>query len=830
MIKRLLNDHWRCQGGQYDFMCTVPGTVHSGLMENGLVDDWFWRDNAAKYEWIGKQSWTFSRRFSVTAQEAGMPAELSFDGLDTYAAIYLNGELLGKTDDMFLAYRFDISGKLRPGENQLELHFTPPDDAVKGKDFTTVSGPFNGTTRLYVRRMQCTFGWDWVHYFVTMGIWKDVHLTLGHTASIESLHAATKAVDPFGAAVELLLETRCSTQEPVDARLTVQSPDGDIVWSHQRRVVEPVRADEITIEQPALWYPAGYGAQPLYTLRAELTTQDGALLDAQEIRFGIRTLRIVQQNDKPGSRQEAMAKAMYARFVDCPAGENEFMSFTPIVNGLPILCLGANWVPAEPFPGSVTREKYHHLLQLAHEGNCNMLRVWGGGYFEDDAFYSRCDELGILVTQDFLMACGNYPSFDAHFCKQYEAECIQAVKRLRHHACLAWWTGDNENQMSSNDNSINNARQLAAIAGQVVRQYDPQRTFFLSSPVGGSDYKSPAKGTTHYTAYLDYFMHYIRNNDMTEYAAHFAGALGRFANETPVLCGVSRSSLEQFMTSDDLMAREMFDFHTKNHPAEEYREVHLFDHLQLMADKLFGQAQTTEQRIHRLSFAGYEWIRTIMESARRNMDFCRGNLFWMFNDCWPAVGWSMVDYYGIPKGSWYAMKRTAQPTMVSIEAADGKLHAVVSNIGAATATGSGRLYLQGSEATDIQEFQFTVEPEQSIAVATIPATVPKGSVVLCDITTQNGQRDRARYWPSTPVLQAFPEANVTLRRADGGCIVETDHLALGVSLDGEYVFEDNFFELLPGEQRYIACRPVYQQKKDTICLTWLNQPVSNDMG
>ena len=824
MITKPLNGSWQCRGGAYDFTCSIPGTVHTGLIENGLVPDLFWRDNAAQYEWIGRQEWSFSRTVCVTEPEAAMPAELAFDGLDTYCAVYLNGEKAGEADDMFLSYRFDITGKLKPGENHLELRFTPPEEAVKDKDFSRVSGPFNGSSRLYIRRMQCTFGWDWVHDFVTMGIWKDVRLVLGHSASIASLRAATKTIDTFGAAVELLLETRITTQEPIDARLTVVSPDGDVVWSHRRRVIEPVRVEEITVEQPALWYPAGYGGQPLYTLRAELTGEGGAPIDVQEIRFGIRTLRILQIKDKPGSKQEAMAKALYAQFVGQPEGENEYMSFVPLVNETPVLCLGANWVPAEPFPGSAAREKHDHLLQLAREGNCNMLRVWGGGIFEDDAFYDRCDELGILVTQDFLMACGNYPAFDAQFCAQYEAECVQAVKRLRHHACLAWWTGDNENQMGKSDDLQNNARALAAIAGMAVRRHDPQRTFFLSSPVGGSDCQSPAQGTTHYTGYLDYFMRYIRNTDMHGYAAHFAGALGRFANETPVLCGISKSSLEKFMTPDDLMGRDIFDFHTKNHPADEYREVHLFDHLQLMADLLFGAAQNAEQRVHRLGFAGYEWVRAIMESVRRNADFCRGNLFWMFNDCWPAIGWSMVDYYGLPKGSWYAMKRTAQPTMVSIGAEDGMARAVVSNYGAAAVSGTGRLYLQGSEDEigAAREFHFAIEPEQSAVVAEAPADIPKGAVLLCDIETANGC-DRARYLPQTPVMQELPAANVTMRREDGVCILETDRLAFGVCLDGEFIFADNYFELVPGEQRRIPYRPSYRQTDDTIRLTWLNQ-------
>ena len=445
MQKIDLNGAWQgtCyrEDGEVDFKFggTVPGCVHTDLFKENIIDyDIFYRDNADKCQWIENRSFDYERSFTV--DDPSQKAELVFEGLDTYAEIYLNGEHLASTDDMFIEHRFDVSALLKKGENTLKVNFRSPVKEVEGR--RALPGAFT-TERLHSRRIQCTYGWDWVARFVTAGIFKDAYIELGDDFAVDNAYIYTVSIE--GDAPQICFEAEFKNYEKGE-HITVEilSPEGELVHSHKYYVKERELKDHVNIVGGRLWYPAGYGEQPLYTLR----------ICGKEFKFGIRTAVIHQVKDAVGGEYYNKALSIQSTPLGKVADRNkEFSGFELRVNGIPVFCKGANWVPSEPFPSAEDNQKMTEILTLAKEANVNMLRVWGGGIFERQHFYSECDRLGIMTTQDFLMACGQYPEYDDYFIEQLKKETEHAAKELRNHPCLMWWSGDNDNAVRGWDDS-----------------------------------------------------------------------------------------------------------------------------------------------------------------------------------------------------------------------------------------------------------------------------------------------------------------------------------------------------------------------------------------
>lgn len=668
-----LNGSWQCQGedsrgNPISFPGTVPGCVHTDLIRHGLLPaDLFWRDNALSCQWVESKSFRYSRRFVV--DDPGANPELVFEGLDTFCEIYLNHRLLGRCFDMFLPYTFSAEGILKKGENLLEVIFFPPAQRPLTKNR---KGAFS-TQRLECRRMQCTYGWDWVERFVTMGIYRPVYLRFSSSMTLAQVYLYTKAADAQSAQeVAELSFLRSALGGHVD--ILVLSPKGQEVCRQSFYCEEPSAKIYLDILSPALWMPNGWGRQPLYELQVRI---DGQMACVQK--FGIVTARILQAPDAPDSDFAQKCRQLQ----QCAGGpqydkNQSFSGFQLLVNGRPVFCKGANWVPCEPFPSAETPEKITALLELAKAAGINMLRVWGGGIFEQDFFYDECDRLGIMVTQDFMMACGEYPEEDPSFLEALRQEARAAALRLRNHPCLMWWTGDNENAVNGFDlckNFPGRTVALKAIA-PVLCQYDPQRRFLLSSPWGGNRYASKTAGTTHNTQFLGTMLNQcLVTDDYKEYLKEFTA---RFIAEEPCLGAAEETSLRQFMTWADILETEdIWRFHTKTNPA---LSKEIFDYIKGFAENIFGPFCNGRDRLMKLKYLQYEWIRVSMENARRNQGFCGGILYWMLNDCWPAAaGWALLDYYARPKAGYYSFRRCAKPVMTSIDREGDMLNVYLCN-------------------------------------------------------------------------------------------------------------------------------------------------------
>ena len=806
-MKQMLNGPWqgKCLGEDgFSFSATVPGCVHSDLAGKRLPADLQVGKNADAGVWIEDRDWEYEKVFTVTQ----IPENISlvFEGLDTYADIWLNGTHLGSTDNMFIPHRFGVEKQLRLGENTLTVRFRSPVRQVADREPRKAA--FGDYGRLYTRRIQCTYGWDWVARFVTCGIWRDVYLEAQSGLRVKDAYVYTEAVYEGGA--QIVVEARLEDYSQGGyLDMQILDPDGKQVYSHRWYRKEDFLKEHIDLPDARLWYPAGYGQQPLYTL----------LVGQKRISFGIRSLQILQLPDAPGSPWHDLCLALKQTPGGLKYDQNQqFSGFVPVVNGQKVLCKGANWVPSEPLPSQETPQKITALLELAREAGVNMQRVWGGGIFEQDHFYSECDRLGILVTQDFLMACGHYPEEDRAFLAQLRREAEFAALTLRNHPCLAWWSGDNENAVLGDDEAqwYKGRAAIHEAIYPVLMALDPRRRFMLSSPCGGKTYASKTVGTTHNTQYLGQeCFPFVRNTDLTDYKDHFGHYLARFIAEEPTTGAISLPSLRRFMTDREIFeTEELWQYHTKSNPALSFT---LFDFLQDMAKKLLGNFRDGRDRLFKLQYTQYEWVRVTMENICRNRGFVNGLIYWMWNDCWAAAsGWSFVDYYCLPKLSYYAFKRCAGQLVASIEKKQG-FQIFLCNDSPEGKTVSLKLYtLTGGSQTLFREETVSVAARSAGRVLTLPEEIlPRGGMLLCEAVS--GELcDRTFYREGT--LPMVPCAAEMQRNGDR-VTVRAKGYVHAVNLEGEYLFSDNGFCLYPGESRTVTLRKAPNAQTDDLTLT-----------
>lgn len=789
----------------------VPGCVHTDLMANGIIKDLYQRDNNKKYSWIEDCDFSYSCRFD--AVECPW-AQLVFEGLDTYCDIYLNGEKIGSADDMFIEYRFNIDGKLKNKDNILRVDFRSAVKEVEGKP--ALEAAFT-TERMYTRRMQCTYGWDWVDRFVTCGIYRKVYIEYGNDLCCDSVYIYTESIDSYSAQLYLEMEFK-NYLSGGRADVEILSPDGEAVAGTSLYVKEAKAVRRFDIANPQLWYPSGYGEQPIYTLRVIIGE------NVYEQKFGIRTVKILQLTDSKDSEYYNKCKELQKRKHEEIEDKNTvFSGFLLLVNGKRIFCSGANWVPSEPFPSAETPERFETFIRLAQKMGLNMLRVWGGGIFESESFYYLCDKYGILVTQDFLMACGSYPEKEQWFIEKLQQEADYAVKYLRNHPCLVWWSGDNENATLGSDTMTDYRGRDSALKGIApsVYKYDWSRQFLPSSPYGGETYASFTKGTTHNTNFVGEMYEYFDETDCSDYKEYFGQFLARFIAEEPTFGAVSRKSALKFMTQEDLADenQEMLRYHTKNNPCLK-KEV--FDYTTDFALKVLSAAENSEDRYFKYKYIQYEWVRVVFENIRRNIGFCNGLVFWMFPDCWPAaLGWSFVDYYTIPKASYYAFMRCAKWVNASVTKNGNGYNAFVSNSQEKEIAVKLRAFLlsrkDGYTVKDSCDFEIDCDGYSANSYK-LPWEVSSDNLIVCKIITE-GLEDTAFYKDGRLSITDCTENVKILNRTENSITVKAEKYVHAVEFEGDYLFSDNYFSLLPEEERTITFQKLDIFEDEKINLT-----------
>ena len=796
MKKIYLHDGWTLKDQSFaeQLNATVPGCFHTDLINAGKIENIFYRDNAQKYVWLENCAPVYETRFDA---DVSSNVILKFEGLDTFAEIYLNGVHLGDVHNMFIPHAFDVSAVLKSADNHLRVEFTSPIKAVEGMK---IPGGFAFTgDRINARRMQCTYGWDWVDRFVTMGIFRPVYLEYRQGLEIEDVYVHTDAIDDFGASI--CAEYSFSGTDFAEiVTAEVVSPDGVVVYRDRFFADRALMVRKMDIPTPKLWYPTGYGSQPLYQLKVSVSSS------TYETEFGIRTLRILNLQDKPGSAYYEKAKNAKENSVGGKiyCEDEEFFGFKVIVNCTPVFLRGGNWVPCDPFPSEESDEKIKYLLREAKEMGVNILRVWGGGLFEKKVFYDECDRLGILICHDFLMACGEYPESEEWFINELLLESEYAVKFLRNHPSLAWFHGDNENATDGSDILANYTGKRSAYDGifPSIYKYSKNIPFLTSSPWGGNKFASITSGTTHNTNFIGASFAYRYEHDCSDYKEYLAGFTSRFMSEEPTFGAICRESMLEFMTENDIVGDDesILKYHAKTNPG---LPVHIYDYIRDFAEKILGGFDDGEDRYFKMKYLQCEWVRITYELVLRNLGYSNGIIYWMYNDCWPAsVGWAFIDYYCRRKPSYYAFKRLAKEVVGSINAQNGEFTISNTSDESRVAKITVRALDMTADFKEIDIFEDTIFVAPYTTETTDLSHMLGDNILLvCDI--ESDDEVYRSYHKKGKLPLARSEAFTVLSLTDSEITIRANGYLHAVELEGDCRFSDNYFVMLEGETRKI---------------------------
>ena len=775
----------------------VPGSVHTDLLANRLIEDPFYRDNEPKLQWIGKTDWEYRTTFDVPAAVlARRNVELVFEGLDTYATVFLNGRPVLEADNMFRTWRVDAKPNLKAGPNTLRVVFRSPINEVlprmKALGYELPASNDQGEkTSPHTRKAPYQYGWDWGPRFVTCGVWKPARLEAWDDARLSDLHVLQNHLGRDAA--QLTAEVEVQSSGSSDAVVVVEDPSDRRVAARQAVKLSPGLnrfALKLSIPSPRLWWPAGLGPQNLYTLRARLLSGVRAL-DELSARTGLRTLELRQQPDAEGK------------------------SFTFVVNGVPVFARGANWIPADSFPERLTRGRYRHLLESARDANMNMLRVWGGGYYESDDFYELCDELGLMVWQDFMFACSMYPG-DGKFLESVRAEATDNVRRLRNHPSVVIWVGNNEVETAWQHWGWKQnlpaklwddyKKIFHGVLPEVVAAEDPSRPYWPSSPSSNleEDSDSQRMGDVHYWEVWHAsrpFEYYERQRPrfMSEYGFQ------SFPN-------IETVNAYTLPSDHDIQSPVMLAHQKHPRGNQLIREYMLRD---------FPEPKDFESFLYASQVLQAEGIKVGAEHLRRIMPHNMGSLFWQLDDCWPVASWSSVDYFGRWKALQYYARRFYSPVLLSphVEGDRVKLYAVNDRTEPLRAQLHVRLQdFDGRVISDITN-PVEVSPLTSKTYQTLPLSSmleghdPARLFLYCELLAGGKvvSSNTLFFRPFKDLSLPAPSVTtqVTRTRAATLVTVSTDRLARAVYLSApglEGSFADNFFDLLPGQKVTVAFR------------------------
>ncbi len=670
MYRRLqkisLNGEWslKSDGWDHSVPAEVPGDILSDLLRSGKIVDPYYRDQELEALALSGRTYTYEKQFCAEAEILSMEhVLLHFDGIDTLAEIYLNGELIGKTDNMHRTWEFDVRSLLQPEGNLLRVDIQSPTEYIRRryaqKKLEGTSDAMRGFP--YLRKAHYMFGWDWGARLPGGGLWRDVNLIAYGAARIDNVyivqHHENGAVilEPQvcitgpGSLSGNGADTAKSGSASAGSNFTVEvealDPNGTQIASAIQQIVGydgssqnrmPVcTLSGISIDAPSLWYPAGYGAQPLYTIRTYLRENDVAI-DSQEMRIGLRTIEIARRKDEYGE------------------------SFAHRVNGIEIFAMGADYIPEDHLTARTSRERTAKLLEDARAAHFNCIRVWGGGYYPEDWFYDICDELGLIVWQDFMFACAAY-ELSEDFEENIRRELIDNIKRLRHHASLGLWCGNNEMEqfavegqwITSQRERDDYVRMYEQIFPEIVEKYDPQTFYWPASPSSGGGFDEPNdenRGDVHYWDV------WHGGKPFTEYRKfHF-----RYLSEFGFQAFPAMKTIESFTLPED---RNIYSYVMEKHQ----RNASANGKIAAYMAQTYPYPDSMDKFVYASQLLQAQAIRYGVEHFRRWRGRCMGTVIWQLNDCWPVISWSSIDYYGRWKALHYYAKRFFAPVLLSCE-------------------------------------------------------------------------------------------------------------------------------------------------------------------
>ena len=814
-VVKNLHEGWKFRQARLTnwYPATVPGVVHTDLLQNKIIEDPFFRLNERGLQWIDKEDWVYETCFTLAADMMRKEnMELVFEGLDTYADVYLNDECILKADNMFRCWSIPVRQYIREENNILKVYFhspvkidVPKWDALPyqypaSNDQSENGGLFNKKISIFARKAGYHYGWDWGPRLVTSGIWRPVYIRAWSDLRINDVFIEQKEVGAGRAVIAGHVELDADKDMNGVLVTITDEATGRVLGEWQadlKRGTNRVTVDFV-LHKPKLWWSNGLGEPFLYRFRTDIIA-GGELLDSKTERVGIRSLKVVHQPDKDGH------------------------TFYIELNGRPVFAKGANYIPSDNFLPRVTPENYKRTILDAAGVNMNMLRVWGGGIYENDVFYDLCDEHGIMIWQDFMFACSMYPAEGA-LLDNIHQEAVDNVKRLRNHACIALWCGNNECQDAwlgwgwKREIERQNKEYADKIWAQyrqqyhvtlpgVVREYAPGTFYWPSSPFA---FEGEMSGTT------DGDRHYWSVWHGKAPISDYDSEKSRFFSEYGFQSFPEFDSVKRYapypedwdIRSEVMMSHQRGGDHAngliETYLLNEYKKPRDFRAFLYMNHVLQGDA-----------------IKTAIESHRRQMPYNMGTLFWQHNDCWPVASWASRDYYGRWKAQHYYTRKVYDDILISpvVEGDDLKVYAVSDRL----ENTSGRLQLQVCQfdGTVVHHWDKSVGISGndsrvcfSAPLAKLLEGVDRGTVyVRVDYTDKSGRVYHNNYCLDKQKNMNYPKVDLQteVRSIEGGyeVTVSTDKFARAVCLsvaDNESVYSDNYFDVQPKSSVQVQVR------------------------
>ncbi|MET9542548.1 glycoside hydrolase family 2 protein [Streptomyces sp. NPDC006553] len=773
-----LHEGWSlCHGGAL-LPAQVPGCVHTDLLAAGAIPDPFLGLNETELAWVGRQAWSYVTDLDAD-NDGHERSELVFEGLDTAAEVLLAGASLGTARNMHRIHRFDVTGRSGPLEVRFDSAYDEAERvrALTGDRPNVYPEPFQ-----YIRKMACSFGWDWGPTVVTAGMWRPVRIERWSTARLAEVRPLVTVDDTTGH-LELRVRaarTENGTDRPLTLRATVAGVVGETSFEGAETVLR------LEVPEPELWWPRGYGSQPLYGLDVELLDEDGAPLDSWSRRIGFRDVTVDRSADAHGT------------------------GFTFVVNGVRIFARGVNWIPDDVLPSRVTPERYRARLTQAAAANIDLVRIWGGGIYEDDAFYDVCDELGLMVWQDFLFACAAYPE-EQPLRGEVEAEARDNVVRLMSHASLVLWNGNNENLWGFRDwdweaplagDSWGEGYYLG-ILPRIVAELDPTRPYTAGSPWSGSwDHhpNDPRHGTHHSWEVWN-------RQDYAEYRTDVPRFCAEFGWQAPPAI----STLRRALPGEDLSPDSPGMMHHQK--AEDGNGK-----LNRGIERHFGLPQDDFDRWHYLAqVVQARAVAAGIEHWRSHWPVCAGTVVWQLNDCWPVSSWAAIDGDGRLKPLYHELRRVYADRLLSlVPAAEGPMLALDNQSGTTWRT-TVVLRRLAADGTVLKEASLDLEAAaRTVLRMVIPASLLPDADSGKELLVADADGLRAVHLPVLDRAFAYPAPSYDIRIEPAGdrdsvvtvtartlvrdLLLQADRLTPAASADHGLV------TLLPGEEVRIAVR------------------------
>ncbi|MFJ8536096.1 glycoside hydrolase family 2 protein [Streptomyces sp. NPDC093591] len=770
-----LTDGWTLRHEGAALPAAVPGCVHTDLLAAGVIPDPFLGRNEAEVAWVGRRDWTYETDLTVTSGHE--QTDLVFDGLDTVAEILLDGRLLGRVRNMHRSYRFDVTGL----SGRLSVRFASAyaeAEAVRGKlgeRPAAYAEPYQ-----YLRKMACSFGWDWGPTLVTAGIWRPVRLEQWSTARIARVRPLVTVEQGTGH-VELAVDVE---RTRVEAPLTVEATVGGV---RARAEIDGTGGVvRLTVPDVELWWPRGYGEQPLYDVELTLL-QGGDALDVWRRRVGFRTAELDRRPDEHGT------------------------GFTLVVNGERLFARGVNWIPDDVFPSRITRERYRERLRQAADAGVDLVRIWGGGIYESEDFYDACDELGLLVWQDFPFACAAYPE-EQPLRGEVEAEARENVVRLMPHPSLVLWNGNNENLWGFRDweweprlagDSWGEGYYLGLLP-RVVAELDPTRPYTAGSPWSGSwdrHPNDPAHGTHHSWEVWN-------REDYADYRLNVPRFVAEFGWQAPPAYATLRRALpgEELAPDSPGMLH-----HQKADDGNGKLRRGLERHFAFPEGDLEGSPGGNFDRWHYLTQVNQaRAVAAGIEHWRSHWPVCAGTVVWQLNDCWPVTSWAAIDGDGREKPLYHELRRLYADRLLTLRVRDGGLELAVVNQAAEGWAGTARLRRMSVEGVVAGEASVRFGAEgRAVARVGVPGELePVGPK---EFLVADADGLRAVHFPAPDREVPYPRPEFEVRLVPGGLVVTARTLVRDLLLQADRLHPDaradrGLVTLLPGEEVTIGVR------------------------